>query len=323
MIKLAAIGGGYSSEKEISLKSVQTILNNLDPNKYECYKVIIDKSGWYCEHNDVLLTIDKNDFSVPELGIKFDFAYIIIHGTPGEDGKLQAYFDMLKIPYSGTDHLMTTLTFNKWACNHFVSKFGVKCAKSKLVRIDVPYNSNEIIEHLGLPVFVKPNDGGSSFGITKVKTSQELPPAIEKARSEGTDVIIEAFLEGREITIGALRMNNQIVVLPITEIISHNEFFDYKAKYNGESNEVTPADIDESVAIKARKIVHDVYELLNLKGFVRIDFIVTDGEPTMIEINTVPGFSAMSIVPQQIEKAGLELKSVLDIIITEAMAQNK
>lgn len=323
MIKLAAIGGGYSSEKEISLKSVQTILNNLDPKKYDCYKVIIDRSGWYCEHQHKVYEIDKNDFSIPELDVKFDFAFIMIHGTPGEDGKLQSYLDMVNIPYSTCDHLMTTLTFNKWACNNFVSRFGINCAKSELVRSTAEFDPEQIIANLGLPVFVKPNDGGSSFGVTKVKQTSELPKAIEKARSEGTDVIIESFLEGREITIGAMRLNDEIVVLPITEIISYNEFFDFKAKYDGESNEVTPADIDEIVAEKARKIVRDLYQLLDLKGIVRIDFIITGDEPTMIEINTVPGFSAMSIVPQQMEKAGLAVGDTLDKIISQAIAQNK
>jgi D-alanine-D-alanine ligase len=317
---VAAICGGYSSEKVISHKSVGTIIDNLDENLYDAYKVEITQDEWICHFEDKTYPVNKNHFGVDELKIKFDFAYIMIHGTPGEDGKLQAYFDMINVPYAGCSQLMSTITFDKWACNNLLSSFGVKCALSVLIRPGASYDKNQIVEKLSLPIFVKPNDGGSSFGITKVNKVSELDEAILKAMNEGSNAILESFIDGYEITIGAFRNNQGIQVLPITQILTDNEFFDYQAKYDGASSEITPAEIPDDDAKKARAIVKNVYELLGLEGIVRIDFIVSNDELYMIEINAVPGFSPASIVPQQIRADGRTIKETLTEIIELANA---
>ena len=314
---IAAICGGFSSEKEISMKSVSTIMDHLDTALFVPHKVVIDEAGWNCHTDGGVYPVNKNDFSYEGPGgkINLDYAFIMIHGTPGEDGLLQGYLDMMGIPYSTCNHDMSTLTFNKWACNHFLKGFGIPCADSILVRRDADYDSSEIAETLGFPMFVKPNDGGSSFGISKVKSESEIAPAIEKARSEGTDVIIEAFMEGPEMTCGAYKGKEGIVVLPITEILSDNDFFDYEAKYKGESNEITPAQIDDDLKINIQEVTTRVYDLMGLAGFIRIDYIIRDGIPHLIEVNTVPGFSPQSIVPQQVSISGRNLTSILTEII--------
>ncbi len=312
---IAAICGGYSSEKVISHKSIGTILDHLDEDLFDAYKVEITENSWTCFYGDQAYPINKNNFGVDELNIRFEFAYIMIHGTPGEDGKLQAYFDMMNIPYAGCSQMMSTLTFDKWACNNLLSSFGIKCALSVLVRPGESYDTHMIVEKLGLPIFVKPNDGGSSFGVSKVRSEGEIPQAIDKAMNEGSNAILESFIDGYEITIGAFKNNEGVQVLPITQILTDNDFFDYAAKYDGDSSEITPADIPEKDAERARKIVKEVYQLLGLDGIVRIDFIVSEGVPYLIEINTVPGFSPASIVPQQLRADGRTIRETLTEII--------
>lgn len=315
-LNIAAISGGFSSEKVISEKSIKTIIKHLDASKYDSYHVSIDKSDWVCLHEDRSYKIDRSNFSVPELSLKFDFAFIMIHGTPGEDGLLQAYFDLLGIRHSTCNHQMSTLTFDKWACNNVLRALGYNCAKSRLLRSDESYSKERLIDTLGLPVFVKPNDGGSSFGISRVNKIEDLDAAISKARSEGTSCVIESFIEGYEVTVGAYRDENDIVVLPITEIRTTNEFFDFGAKYSGESQEITPAQIPNEIAGKVNTIVYNIYKKLGLEGLIRIDFMINNDEPYLIEINAVPGFSEASIVPQQIRAAGMTIEEVLDAVIT-------
>ena len=318
-LKIAAICGGYSSEYVISMKSVETIITNLDNDKYDVYKVKIDQNEWICYDGNKISEINQKDFTARDGLLKFDFAFIMIHGTPGEDGKLQAYFDMLNMPYSTCNHLMSTITFNKWSCNHLLKSLGFLCPESMLIRKNQTIDENKIEKKIGFPMFIKPSDGGSSFGVTKVKKREDIIPAINKALKEGTEALIEAFIEGIELTCGVYFNGKSTVVLPVTQIMTQNEFFDYNAKYAGESTEETPAKIPDELRDKLQGIVKNVFECLGLKGMARIDFMVKNETPYLIEINTVPGFSPASIVPQQIKAFGLSIQQVLDEIIQAGM----
>lgn len=325
MLKVAVIEGGYSHEKVISLKSSKTIIDNLDPSKYRVYRIRIDAEGWFYYSNDGKMSqVNMNDFSIVVNGEKIDieFAFIMIHGTPGEDGKLQAYFDMLNIPYSTCSQLLSTLTFNKFVCNRFLSQMGVSVAKAVLVAKGSQYNVDEIISQVGLPCFVKPADGGSSFGVTKVKKTEELAGAIELATADGngTQALIESFLQGTEVTNGVYRRPFGIHVLPITEIVSENEFFDFNAKYTGQSKEITPARLSDDMTAKVKEQTRKVYSLLNMKGIARIDYIIVGEQPYLIEINTVPGMSAESIIPQMAKVDGISVMQLLDEVIEVARA---
>ena len=316
--KVAVIYGGYSSEDKISQKSAGQIFENIDRELFRPYLVEITKHSWHVHHNGGVFPLDKNKFTflVEEEVIAFDIAFITIHGTPGEDGKLQAYFDMINLPYINSSVMAASLTFNKWACNSFLRAFGIATAKAILIRKGETPNPIEIADELGFPCFVKPNDGGSSFGISKVKTLMEMPDAIGKAFAEGNEVVIESFLAGREITCGVYSDGENIIPLPPTEIISHNEFFDYQAKYDGASNEITPAEISAEWTKNIQDTTKSVYRRLGLRGFARIDYMVKDdGKAFLIEVNTNPGFSEASIVPQQIRAAGLDVSKVLSEII--------
>lgn len=320
MMNVAVIEGGYSHEKEISLLSAQTVHTHLDASKYRTVRVRIDREGWFGYTNEgKMAPINKDDFSVrfEDETIKFDYAFIVIHGTPGEDGKLQAYFDMLKIPYNTCSQLLATLTFNKFVCNRFLSNFEIPVAKAVIVNRGEAFNQDEVISKVGLPCFVKPADGGSSFGVTKVKQISELKEAVNLATEEGngTQALIESFLEGREVTNGVYKNAKGIQVLPVTEIITKNEFFDFKAKYTGESEEVTPADLSPEMTNRIQQMTKKVYATLNMTGLARVDYIIVNGEPTVIEINTVPGQSAASIVPQMAKVAGIPLCKMFDEII--------
>jgi D-alanine-D-alanine ligase len=322
MKNIAVIGGGYSKEKGISLKSAKTVFENIDRNKYNVYKIQIDKDGWFgFDENDNKQLINRTDFSFDINGKKttIDCAFIVIHGTPGEDGKLQAYFDMLDIPYTTCSHLAATLTFNKFACNRFLENFDIPVAKALLVRKNETINSSAIIERVGLPCFVKPADGGSSYGITKVENESELEDAIALALKHGTQALIESFLKGREVTNGIYKSPRGIHVLPITEIITENDFFDFDAKYKGESNEITPADLEEEMTSKIKTMTLKVYEILDLSGIARADYIIHDGEPHLIEINTVPGQSAESIIPKMAAQEGVSLKQLFEDVIEVAL----
>lgn len=316
--KVAIIYGGYSSEFKISQKSAGMIYENINRELFEPYLVEISKKSWHVDLGGGVIPIDKNKFTfiTNEQVQSFDIAFITIHGTPGEDGKLQAYFDMIELPYINSNSFAASLSFNKWACNSFLRTFGVDTAKAILIRKGETPNPIEIADELGFPCFVKPNDGGSSFGISKIKSLMEMPGAIARAFEEGDEVVIESFLEGREITCGLYKSENGIIALPPTEIISDNEFFDYEAKYDGKSLEVTPADISDELTKKIQDTSKSIFRRIGLKGIVRIDYIVgADDTIYLIEVNTNPGMTSESLVPQQIVADGRVLSNVLTELI--------
>lgn len=323
MIKnIAIIEGGYSHEKVISLKSAETVYQNIDREKFNPIKIRIDEEGWFAYLDGNKIEVNRNDFSVLHDGkkITFELAFIVIHGTPGEDGKLQAYFDMVNIPYSTCSQLASTVTFNKFICNQFLKNFDIPVAEAVLIRKNETFKEQEIIDKVGLPCFVKPADGGSSFGVTKVKETKQLKGAVDLALSHGTQAIIESFLQGREFTNGIYKGKNGIKVLPITEIVSDNEFFDFNAKYSGESKEITPADLPKNIENKIKATTQKVYELLDLNGICRADYILVNDVPTLIEINTVPGQSAQSIIPQMAAFEGITLKELFNDVIEVALS---
>lgn len=317
--KIAIIAGGDSSEIVISLKSAEGLYSFIDKDKYDLYIATIKKGEWNVRLADgEQVPIDKNDFSFLEKGQKqhFDFAYITIHGTPGEDGRLQAYFDMIDMLYSSCGMLASTITFNKFVCNQYLHNFGVKIAKSIHLFKGQEVSNEEVVQRLGLPVFVKPNDGGSSFGVTKVKNESDIQPAIEKAFKEGKEVVIESFISGTEVTCGCYKTDKVTRLLPITEVVTENEFFDFDAKYNGQVKEITPARISQELTEKVQSETSRIYDILGAKGLIRVDYIIPeDGEPVLLEINTTPGMTATSFIPQQVRAAGLDIKDVMTEII--------
>ncbi|MBN9297621.1 MAG: D-alanine--D-alanine ligase [Filimonas sp.] len=322
--KIALVTGGYSGEAEISYKSVVTVGNNIDTEKFDVYKIDINPQGWfYLPVEGEKQPVDKSDFTITVNGskIKFDAILLCIHGTPGEDGKLQGYFDMLKLPYTSCDAATSALTFNK-RYTVAVAAFGhINVAKSLHLFKYAPLHTDEILKQLSLPVFVKPNNGGSSIGMSKVTEAGALQAALDKAFNEDDQVLVEEFISGREFTIGVFKTKGNIITLPMTEVITKNEFFDYEAKYLGKSEEITPAQVDEPVAEKIRAAAKRAYELLNCRGIVRIDFIYNEakGEPFMLEVNTVPGQSEASIIPQQVKAMGWSLKEFYTAVIEEAV----
>lgn len=318
MKKIAVIEGGYSLEKAVSLKSSNTIFENLERSKFIPTKVLIDKKEWVAYDNEGKYGIDKNDFSYTKDGIKhnFDFAFVIIHGSPGEDGKLQGYFEMIGIPHSTSSSSVTSLTFQKFHCNQFLKNLGVNVAEAFLLRPEDKIDETDILNKIGLPCFVKPTNAGSSFGITKVKSLKELPPAIRYAFLYGNEVIIEANIEGREVTNGIYRNKEGLKTLPITEIISENEYFDYEAKYNGKSKEITPAEISKEHTQKIKSLTSFIYETLSMNGLARMDYIINENNiPFLIEINSVPGMTKESIIPQMIKEDNKLIKDILSEII--------
>jgi D-alanine-D-alanine ligase len=321
---IALVTGGFSGEAVISYKSAVTIDTNLDRNLFNVYKIDINPQGWFYEHEDGKTEVDKNDFSLTIKGtqIKFDAVFIGMHGTPGEDGKLQGYFDTLKVPYTGCDAATSSLTFNKRYTTAVAAFAGIHVAKSILLIKNSFGSPDEILQNLKFPVFVKPNNGGSSIGMSKVHhPSDELGAAIEKAFKEDDQVLVEEMITGREFTIGVFKSGGVIITLPITEVISQKDFFDYEAKYEGKSNEITPAQINEAMADKIREAAKKIYSILNCRGVVRIDFIYnkeTD-QPFMLEVNTVPGQSEASIVPQQVKAMGWSLREFYTKLIGECI----
>jgi D-alanine-D-alanine ligase len=320
---IALVTGGFSGEAVISYKSAVTIDNNLDRERFNVYKIDINPKGWFYELSDGRkLEIDKNDFSLQlDNGtINFDAIFIGMHGTPGEDGKLQGYFDTLKIPYTSCDAAISALTFNKRYTVAVAAFSGINVAKSVLLLKDSKSSPDEIIHQLKFPVFVKPNNGGSSIGMSKVnEPSDEIGIAIEKAFKEDDQVLVEEYIKGREFTTGVFKSKGNIIVLPVTEVISKKDFFDYEAKYEGASTEVTPALVDEAVADKIREAAKKIYSVFNCRGVVRIDFIYNEeaGQPFMLEINTIPGQSEASIVPQQVKVMGWSLKEFYTKLVEE------
>lgn len=329
--KIAIIAGGDSSEYGVSLRSAAGIYSFLDKEKYDVTVVCLRGSDWKAEvEENVWVDIDKNDFSFTYNGKKtnFDFAYITIHGTPGENGVLQGYLDMIGLPYSCCGVLAAAMTFNKYTCNHYLKGFGVRVAESILLRREARgerLQASEIVEKVGLPCFIKTNVGGSSFGVTKVKTVEEVEPAIQKAFAEGSEVICEAFMKGVEITCGVYKTRNKAVAFPITEVVTSNEFFDYDAKYNGQVDEITPARIPDEVRDAVQALTLKIYDILGCKGIIRVDYILTSSEAkgeeakgmeiNLLEVNTTPGMTATSFIPQQVKAAGLDIKDVLSDII--------
>lgn len=314
---IAIVWGGYSSEKEVSEKSAQGIYSFIDKDNYNVYKVKIDDTEWSVEYSGSAVEIDKNDFSFVADANKvvFDFAYITIHGTPGEDGVLQGYFDMLKLPYSNCGVLASALTFNKFICNNFLKPFGFNVAESMVLRPRDIYNVESIADKIGLPLFVKPNAGGSSFATTKVKDISQLAKAIDDAFTESSEVIVESFIDGVEVTCGMYESQEGLVVLPLTEVVTENEFFDYDAKYKGQVEEITPARISNSLTTEIQNLTKDIYRLIDAKGIIRADYIISDNIPVLLEVNTTPGMTATSFIPQQVASAGLDMKAVLTDII--------
>ena len=316
---IAIVAGGDTSEYEVSLRSAQGIYSFIDKEKYTLYIVGMHGLDWHVQLPDGrTVPVDRNDFSFRLDGqqVKFDFAYITIHGTPGEDGCLQGYFDMLRIPYSCCGVLAAALTYDKFACNQYLRAFGVRIAESLLLRQGQTITDDEVVEKIGLPCFIKPSLGGSSFGVTKVKTREQIQPAIAKAFEEAQEVVVEAFMDGTELTCGCYKTKEKEVVFPITEVVSHNEYFDYKAKYNGESDEITPARIPDELADRVKKLTSAIYDILGAQGIIRVDYIVTEGSKiNLLEVNTTPGMTATSFIPQQVRAAGLDIKDVMTDII--------
>ena len=316
---IAIVAGGDSCELPVSWRSAQGIYSFIDKERYNLYIVEMQGKRW-----EVVLPsgektpIDRNDFSFIENGEKknFDFAYITIHGTPGENGLLQGYFDLIGIPYSSCNVLVSAITFNKFTCNQYLKGFGIRVSESMILRKGFEILDEEVINKVGLPCFIKPNAGGSSFGVTKVKTKEDIQPAIEKAFNESDEVMIEAYMQGTEITCGCYKTKDKEVVFPITEVVTSNEFFDYDAKYNGQVDEITPARIPEETAERVRLLTSAIYDILGCDGIIRIDYIITEGEKVnLLEINTTPGMTATSFIPQQVRAAGLDIKDVMTDII--------
>ncbi len=322
MKNIAIIMGGYSSEYKISLISGNVVYQYLDKTKFNGFRIHIFKEKWvYVDDKDAEFPIDKNDFSVTINGTKitFDCVFNAIHGTPGEDGLMQAYFELIGMPQTSCDYYQAALTFNKRDLLSVLKPYGVKTATSYYLNKGEHINTTEIVNTVGLPCFVKPNKSGSSFGISKVKTANELPIAIEIAYKEDSEIIIESFLDGTEVSVGVINYQGKVIVLPITEIVSENDFFDYEAKYQGKSQEITPARISDEMTKRVSEVAKRAYEILKMKGFSRSEFIFVDGEPYMLEMNTIPGLTAESLIPQQAKAAGISLEDLFSNAIELAL----
>ena len=315
------ICGGFSSEYEISVLSGTNIQKNF-PDQFKAYLILLKKDGWFVRFTDGVETeVDSRNLTFLEKGetVQIDLAIVYIHGDPGENGKVQAYLEMINIPYVNSGPLASQLSFDKWFCNQFLKGFGIRVADSVyLTNQNHSVNVSEIVNRLGLPVFVKPCDSGSSFGIARVEKESELVDAIDNAFAEGRTVVIERFLNGTEVTCGVYRSVKGVIALPLTEIVSKNAFFDYEAKYKGLSDEITPARISDELTVKVQEIGRQIYDLLQLRSVSRIDFMVVEDQPYVIEVNTTPGFSNESIVPKMIGSAGKTIKEFwTEILLAE------
>jgi D-alanine-D-alanine ligase len=323
-LKIALLAGGDSSEREIALNSAQQIAAALDSAKYDVKVIDLHhRNMTYTDANGDKWEVDKNDFSLTVAGVRteFEYALIIIHGTPGEDGKLQGYLDMMGIPYSSCSQVSSTITFDKISTKRAVAGRGINLAREVLVSRGESVDSKAVVEKLGLPLFVKPNASGSSFGVTKVTTAEQIPAAVEAAFKESDEVLIEECIVGREMGCGVVVTADREILLPITEIVSKRDFFDYEAKYTeGLSDEITPAPISDEIKQKLNRMTLEAYRACRCSGIVRIDFIVTEaGEPYLIEINSIPGMSSGSIVPKQVREAGMTLGELYDIVIADSL----
>ena len=320
--KIAVIYGGYSSEIVISRKSADGVCSFIDKEKFDIYPILIEREKWCAIIDGNEYPVSKDDFSFNINGAKIipDCAYITIHGTPGEDGLLQGYLTMIGIPHTTCDVLPAALTFNKFACNQYFKGFGINVATSTLLRAGKQYNINHIAKITGFPCFVKPNAGGSSFGISKVADIDDLQTAIEKAFSESDEVIVEQFIDGVEITCGLYKTKDKTQIFPLTMVVSENDFFDFEAKYtSGKAQEITPAPIDETLTQEIQNISSMIYDILGCKGFIRVDYIVNKDKIFLLEVNTTPGMTATSFIPQQIKAANLDIKDVFTNILEDAM----
>ncbi|MCB8994346.1 MAG: D-alanine--D-alanine ligase [Bacteroidales bacterium] len=319
---IAIVGGGDSSEYVISVKSAEQILQLINKDKYRAIPVTIRGMKWEAKLPDgSMLPVDARDFSISygKEKIKFEYAFIIVHGTPGEDGKFQAYLDMLKIPYNTSNVLSSALTFNKFACKVYLKNFGITTAESVLISPNSKIGNEEIIAKVGLPCFVKPNNGGSSFGISKVTRAEDLEKALSLALKEDEEVIIESYVKGTELSCGLLKTSREEIIFPITEIVTANEFFDYEAKYTeGKAQEITPARVSEEITKQCKFLASEIYDHLNCMGIVRIDFIVRGNQIFFLELNSVPGMSKESIVPKQIRSMGLKVEDIIEKVIEDS-----
>ncbi|MBS3806404.1 MAG: D-alanine--D-alanine ligase [Bacteroidales bacterium] len=324
---IALLAGGDSSEFPVSMNSARTIYANLDAEKYNVYMIVIRGSEWNMEAPDgAKVPVNKDDFSITpgDEYIRFDCAFIIIHGTPGENGVLQGYFETLRLPYTTSGVLASSLTFNKLFSKRYISRFDVDISNYYFIRRGDSRDTDTILETTGLPCFVKPNRGGSSFGVTKVTKAEELSGAIEKAFEEDYEVLVEEYLEGTELTCGLIKSGGDEWVFPPTEIVSKNEFFDYEAKYTkGMADEITPARISDELDQQVRQLSSRLYDLFNCRGIVRIDYIYAHDRLYFMEVNTIPGMSAASIVPQQIEAMGCSLEQMFSLAIEDAITHNQ
>lgn len=324
--KIALVTGGFSGEAVISYRSAATIYNHLDKNKFEVYKIDVTTNGWFYEDASGKRTgVDKNDFTITPDGkkINFDAVFIGMHGTPGEDGKLQGYFDMLGLPYTSCNAASSALTFNKRYTTAVAAASGIHVARSVLFFKNQFENADEVVKDFKFPVFVKPNNGGSSIGMSKVNdASEELESAIEKAFREDDQVIVEEMIQGREFTVGVFKTRGEIVVLPLTEVSSHKEFFDFEAKYGGKSTETTPANLPDAWKEKLEAAAKKIYQVFNCRGVVRIDFIYNEekDQPYMLEINTIPGQSDASVIPQQVRAKGWNLGDFYTKLVEEVLS---
>jgi D-alanine-D-alanine ligase len=318
---IAIVCGGDSSEHDVSLRSAQGIYSFIDKERYNAFIVDVKGTNWQVELPDGTTSrVNMNDFSYKADGKTcfFDYAYITIHGTPGENGIMQGYFDLVGIPYSTSDVLVEAMTFNKFVLNQYLRGYGVRVAESVLVRRgqESVIDKKKIIDTVGMPCFVKPANDGSSFGVSKVKKPDQLAAALRVAMMESDEVMVESFLEGTEITVGCYKTKEKEVVFPVTEVVTKNEFFDYDAKYNGQVEEITPARISPELSERAQKLTSAIYDILHCRGIIRIDYIISpQGDITMLEINTTPGMTATSFIPQQVKAAGLNMGDVLTDII--------
>lgn len=327
---IAIVCGGDSSEHDVSIRSAQGLYSFFDKERYNVYVVDVKKNDWHVNFTDgSIAKIDKNDFSFLQDGRKvvFDYAYITIHGTPGENGIIQGYFELLDIPYSTSGVLVEAMTFNKYVLNNYLRGMGVNVGQSILLRRgeEDKYTEEEIAEKVGMPCFVKPAADGSSFGVSKVKNADQLAPALRVAFMESSEVMVESYLKGTEISIGCYKTKDKSVVFPATEVVTQNEFFDYDAKYNGQVQEITPARLSEDTARRVAEETSHIYDLLHCNGIIRIDYIISkDAEGNdvinMLEINTTPGMTATSFIPQQVRAAGLDIKEVLTDIVENQLS---
>lgn len=321
---VAIVYGGYSSEAVVSEKSLAGLLTFIDAQRYNLIPVFVSKTEWSAVINGAHLPIDRADFSFVDNGkkVNIDFAYITIHGAPGENGQLTGYFEMIGLPHSTCPSLTSAMTYDKFVCNSYLRSFGIKVADSVIVKKGTKYDVKAIAERLGFPCFVKPSAAGSSFGVSKVKTLADMQPAIDKAFTECNDVVIESFLDGTEVTCGLYKTKERTVIFPLTEVVSSNEFFDYEAKYTpGKTQEITPARVPDSERDKVQSIASNVYDIMNMSGIARIDFIIMKGEPYLLEVNTTPGMTATSFIPQQIKASGAKLNDVFTEVIEDILSR--